>query len=360
MKDNPVVSVCCITYNHEPYISQAIEGFLMQKTNFPIEIIIHDDASTDKTAEIIRKYVKVYPDIIKPLFQTENQYSKGVKPNLTYNFPRAKGKYIALCEGDDYWIDPYKLQKQVDFMEANEDFSLCFTNCKLLDLKGNITKGIYLEKQSEKEFTHLDMPVFAPAQTMLFRNKYINSIPKSFLNAPGGDAYLEVWLSKCGKIKYHNFNSAVYRITNQGVYTGKNDFQKARHLIQTYYAILDIVEKDSIEKFIYLLIGAFLIMKKNVKTDSEILISKSYYNEMCNFLKKEKRLNRINLFSYNRFRLYLILYNRFDNLLIKVIRNRVPGFVKAAFRKYANLSVTNGLLIVDPENWTKISEKIDV
>lgn len=337
MKDNPLVSVCCITYNHEPCISQAIESFLMQKTNFPFEIIIHDDASTDRTPGIIREYGKKYPDLIKPIYQKENQYSKGIKPNYTFNYPRAKGKYIALCEGDDYWIDPYKLQKQVDFMEANEDYSLCFTNCKLLDLNGNIMKENYLEKQSEKTFTHLDMPTGAPTQTMLFRKKYLNSIPKSYLTAPGEDSYLEVWLSICGKVKYHNFNSAVYRITNQGVYTGLNDFQRACHAIQTYYAILDIVEKDAIEKFIYILIGAFLRMKKNVKTDSEYLISKSYYNEMWNFLKKEKRLNRINLFAYNRFKLCLIIYYYYDSLLIKVVRHIVPGFAKAAFRKYANL-----------------------
>ena len=112
-----LVSICCITYNHEKYIRDAIEGFLMQKTDFPFEVLIHDDASTDGTADIIREYETKYPDIIKPIYQTENQYSKGIKISATYNYPRAKGKYIALCEGDDYWIDPYKLQKQVDFLE---------------------------------------------------------------------------------------------------------------------------------------------------------------------------------------------------------------------------------------------------
>ena len=87
----------------------------MQKTDFPFEILIHDDASTDGTADIIREYEAKYPDIIKPIYQTENQYSKGIKVSQVYQFPRAKGKYIALCEGDDYWTDPYKLQKQVDF-----------------------------------------------------------------------------------------------------------------------------------------------------------------------------------------------------------------------------------------------------
>lgn len=94
-----LVSICCITYNHEDYVAEAIEGFLMQKTDFNFEVLIHDDASTDGTAEIIKKYQKRYHDIIKPVLQIENQYSKGVKINSTYNYPRAKGKYIALCEG---------------------------------------------------------------------------------------------------------------------------------------------------------------------------------------------------------------------------------------------------------------------
>ena len=104
-----LVSICCITYNHEDYIADAIEGFLMQKTDFKYEVLIHDDASTDRTAEIIRKYERKFPNLIKPIYQTENQHSKGIKVGK-YNIERALGKYIALCEGDDYWVDPCKLQ----------------------------------------------------------------------------------------------------------------------------------------------------------------------------------------------------------------------------------------------------------
>ena len=96
-----MASICCITYNHENYIADAIESFLMQKTNFNYEIIIYDDASTDKTADIIREYETKYPGLIKPIYQTENQYSKGVK-TINFSLQRAEGKYIAVCEGDDY------------------------------------------------------------------------------------------------------------------------------------------------------------------------------------------------------------------------------------------------------------------
>lgn len=128
----PLVSICCITYNHELYIREAIEGFLMQKTTFAIEILLHDDASTDGTAEVIREYEKKYPNLIFPVYQTENQYSKGVKISFTYQFPRARGKYIALCEGDDYWTDPLKLQKQMDFLEKNPEYVLCGHNSKII------------------------------------------------------------------------------------------------------------------------------------------------------------------------------------------------------------------------------------
>ena len=122
---NPLVSINCMTYNHKAFIRQCLDGFMMQKCSFDFEVLIHDDASTDGTQDIIREYEVKYPDIIKPIYQKENQYSKGIDPSLKYNAPRIKGKYIALCEGDDYWTDPYKLQKQVDFLESHPDYVMC-------------------------------------------------------------------------------------------------------------------------------------------------------------------------------------------------------------------------------------------
>jgi len=121
--DPPLVSVICITYNHEKYIRDAIEGCLIQDTDFPFEVIIHDDASTDGTTAIVRAYAERYPSIIKPIYQTENQYSQGNKP-ITFWLPRVRGQYIALCEGDDYWHDPSKLQKQVDILETCPEVGL--------------------------------------------------------------------------------------------------------------------------------------------------------------------------------------------------------------------------------------------
>lgn len=134
----PLVSIDCITYNHENYIRDAIEGFLMQKATFPVEILIHDDASTDNTANIIREYEKKYPQLFKPIYQIENQYSQKSGIITKIQNDRVRGKYIAKCEGDDYWTDPLKLQKQVDFLENNPDYGIVHTDFNYVDIKNNI------------------------------------------------------------------------------------------------------------------------------------------------------------------------------------------------------------------------------
>ena len=124
----PLVSICTTTYQHRRYIRQTLDSFLSQKTDFPFEILVHDDCSGDGTVEILEEYARRYPDVVCPVFEKENQYSKGVPINETFNFPRARGKYIALCEGDDFWCDDGKLQAQADYMESHPDCTFCFTN----------------------------------------------------------------------------------------------------------------------------------------------------------------------------------------------------------------------------------------
>ena len=124
-RESLMVTIRCLTYNHEPYIRQCLEGFVMQKTNFRFEAIVHDDASTDGTATIIREYAERYPDIIRPIYETENQYSKHDGSIRRIMDAHTHGKYVALCEGDDYWTDPLKLQKQVDFLESHPDYVMC-------------------------------------------------------------------------------------------------------------------------------------------------------------------------------------------------------------------------------------------
>lgn len=213
MGENITVSVCCITYNHAPYIRQCLDGFLMQKTDFKYEVLIHDDASTDGTEEIIREYEAKYPDIIKPLYEKENQWVLGRRGSKTFNYPRAKGKYIALCEGDDYWIDPYKLQKQVDFLEQNKGYGLVRTNFDAFYQKSNRYQKNFLGSRPIKDtfIDYLENAWFAGTCTWLFRSVYIEDI-YSFPKFNIGDYPLILNISAQSKIKCLECTTSVYRI----------------------------------------------------------------------------------------------------------------------------------------------------
>ncbi|MCD8543309.1 MAG: glycosyltransferase [Sulfurospirillum cavolei] len=138
--ENPnhcVVSICMLTFNHEDYIHNALNGILMQETDFAFEILVHDDASKDNTAHIIKEYEIKYPKIIKPIYQTINQHSQGIKISPTYNYPRALGDYVAWCEGDDCWVDEHKLAKQIHLMRENPSCHLSFHAAKQIDHSAN-------------------------------------------------------------------------------------------------------------------------------------------------------------------------------------------------------------------------------
>lgn len=169
--DNPeiMVSVLCITYNHAKFIREALDGFVMQRTNFPFEVIIHDDCSTDGTDEIVREYAAKYPHLLRPLYETENQYSKKLG-SITMRFclPLARGKYIAFCEGDDYWTDPLKLQKQVDFLESHPDYSMVHTNFQGVDAENHHINNDYFDHWRKKSLDES-----RPAILRLLENNYI-------------------------------------------------------------------------------------------------------------------------------------------------------------------------------------------
>jgi len=214
-----MVSICCITYNHEKFIKQTLDSFLMQQTTFPFEIVIHDDASTDNTANIIREYTEKYPAIFNPLLQTENQRSKyksGMNPR--FNFPRCKGKYIALCEGDDYWVDPLKLKKQVDFLEDNPDFNICFHNTS--KWKDGQLSGIKSYPPTRKQnITFIDLLKGDYVETCsgVFR---FNRENHTTLKEVMGDSVLFLsCLENDKKGHYINENMAVYRIHEGGIWS---------------------------------------------------------------------------------------------------------------------------------------------
>ena len=169
-----LVAIRCTVYNHEPYLRQCLDGFVMQKTNFPFVAIVHDDASTDNSAAIIREYAEKYPDIIKPIYETENQWHKqdGSLRRIMYEALNATGcKYIAMCEGDDYWTDPLKLQKQVDYMESHPECSLCFHRVQIYDENTKTFDHDFLE----------DIP-YSTSGLRLAQGNYIHSVSVMYRN----------------------------------------------------------------------------------------------------------------------------------------------------------------------------------
>lgn len=173
----PLVAIKCVTYNHEKYLQDALEGFVQQKTTFPFVAIVHDDASTDRTASILKEYAEKYPDIIFPIYETENQHSKfdGSLLRITTGALNAtRAKYIAICEGDDYWTDPLKLQKQVDFLESHPEYSMVFANVKYLYENGSTDIPLNLET---REYAPIELyeAYISPTPTILFRSSIFHS-----------------------------------------------------------------------------------------------------------------------------------------------------------------------------------------
>jgi glycosyltransferase involved in cell wall biosynthesis len=198
----PVVSVCCLTFNHEPFIRRCLDGFLMQETTFPVEVLIHDDASTDGTAAIVREYEARYPGILRPIYQSENQRSRGVRPNIRFNYPRARGRYIALCEGDDYWTDPLQLQTQIEFLEAHPEYVVCYHRVTEVDEQGN-DLGDRTDPKFRRDYSarELMMGAWAHPATRCFRN-VLKEYPPEIDRVLNVDVFLSVLLGEHGKGKY--------------------------------------------------------------------------------------------------------------------------------------------------------------
>lgn len=237
--DEIMVSICCLTYNHEKFIRQALDGFLMQQTYFPFEIVIHDDASTDNTANIIREYETKHPNLFNVLYQSTNQksiYKSGMNPR--FNYPRTKGKYIALCEGDDYWTDPYKLQKQVDFLEANPEYVGCYNGCKHVNEFDEVIKATRYETYNSPTAEQMLIAQGAMiTHTVMFRN-LIKGYPPIFEGVPSGDTILYHLLGFHGAGKFlPDIQYSAYRVHSGGIWSSIDDLQRLKNNLSTLSAI---------------------------------------------------------------------------------------------------------------------------
>ena len=220
--EQPKVTVWCLAYNQKDFIRDALEGFVMQKTTFPFEVIVHDDASTDGTTAIVQEYARQYPDIIKPVIETENQWQKGGLRHIIsiMNEKHRRGKYIAFCEGDDYWTDSKKLQQQVDFLDTHLDYSMCFHSAKK-KYETNAKAWIDCENIKDKDYDPTDIFInwTVPTASILCRKEamdfYANlKHPEKIQNY---DIFIILSCAMVGKLRGMHEQMSVYRIQGEGL-----------------------------------------------------------------------------------------------------------------------------------------------
>ncbi len=246
----PVVSIWCITYNHADFIRDAIEGFLMQETTFPVEIFVHDDASTDGTADIVREYAERYPQLFWTVLQKENQWSKSTGHILS-TLKQQRGEFVAFCEGDDFWTDENKLELQVRFLEENPNYSICFHRVRVLSNTGNLVDDP-LEARFEKiqtsyatRFDLIKHGNFINTASAMYRNDELN-YPPEVSRSPVGDYLLHICRSEQGHIHRLNESMAVYR-SGVGIYSTL-DYSAMRWQMIKYNVCLLSILSDEMER----------------------------------------------------------------------------------------------------------------
>jgi len=240
----PLVSICCITYNHEKFIAQCIEGFLIQETTFPLEILIHDDASTDGTADIIQDYQKRHPKLIRAILQRENQFSQGRRPGAIVR-SLAKGDFIALCEGDDYWTCPGKIQKQHQWLQDYPKAMMAAHDVVTVDEKGRL---IGTEKTKPTDLTEAKIKFISGEEiigghylatlSLFFRNINNYEARRRDRNIVHGDRYLFAMLSTFGGVIMSSQKMGAYRIHPGGVCSGSDNLTRMRNMVVSRLAIV--------------------------------------------------------------------------------------------------------------------------
>ncbi|NVN94420.1 MAG: glycosyltransferase [Bacteroidetes bacterium] len=304
----PLVSVLCQAYNHGEFIEQCLKGIMMQETSFSFEVLVHDDASTDNTADIIKKFELQYPEIIKPIYQTENQFSQKKKVFSRIQLPRAKGKYIAICEGDDYWTDPLKLQKQVDFLEANPDYVICYHDVKAINEEGSVIMESKIGNENQRDFSSEELsynrPFIMPL-SVVFRNLSI-IWPEETKYVLNFDTFLFSILGQYGNGKYINdIQPANYRHHSGGIWSAITNQQKTIAHITTFYWIYQYYFRigDTNRAQSYLKIMLDLVLKidnslklpviqaeskiPDVSQNSIMSLIKIIIKKICNKIKKD-------------------------------------------------------------------------
>jgi len=284
--DPPLVSIFCMVYNHEKYLQQCLDGFLKQKTNFSFEIVVGEDCSSDGSRKILIDYQKKFPGKFKLLLHKNNI---GAANNQKAVLNNCSGKYVAMCEGDDYWTVPYKLQKQVDFLETHPDYEVCFTNINIIDSSGKKTSEKLITNAKKTTFLPEDMPIWSPTLTRVFKNRNFQELND---NVPGMDTFMLVYQSNFGKIKFLDEITGTYRTHGGGIYSSIGTSKKKIHRINTLMACIPIVSKEVLPKFIALILKLLLELKKLDKSlyskQKKIFLSYNTHFKHLNFQKRSK------------------------------------------------------------------------
>lgn len=277
-----MVSVLCLAYNHEAYLEQCLNGFVMQQSAFPFEVIIHDDASTDRSADIIMDYCNRYPGLFVPILQHENQFSKHIPITTNFMLPRARGKYIAFCEADDYWIDPLKLQKQIEFMESHQDYSMCVHGCRLYDEQQQsfVDNQYYMNMPDTIGILDLFGRPFNIASSSLFFKRNAQAEHKrqmmgDMVNINGDTISLFLYAEQ-GKIKFIPEEMSVYRL-GSGLWSTGDWYSRDLNSLITLSRLYGIIEDEEARQMIN---GVLLSIKRglhNIMDDYyRVLRSKPY------------------------------------------------------------------------------------
>lgn len=272
-----MVSICCVTYNHGKYIAEALEGFLMQKTNFNFEILVGEDCSTDNTRNIVQDYCLKYPGRIR---MVTDEVNVGSIKNQVRIFDQAKGKYIAMCDGDDYWVDPLKLQKQFDFMESHEDSVICCHYSRVIDEDGEL---VYVHPQPVRlEFAYEDVLMGKKEETricslMLQNKEAINQISSQewYHKTFGADTFLKLYAlaRQNGKIYVLPEVMSVYRLHRNGVWSMIDSKLRKRRMISDFNIMINNFEYSSVyrKKLLNIYIKEFLLFDlRNLNIDKAI------------------------------------------------------------------------------------------
>ena len=294
---NEGVSVFCLTYNHAKYIRNALDGFVIQNVDFPYEVWVHDDASNDGTAEIVKEYSEKYPDIIKAILQKENQYSKGIEIVKEYIRPHMKYKYISICEGDDYWTDPNKIKKQYEYMQNNDDVSLCVHNTRREssngDFIGNTNESLCDRSYSVEEIIAAGGGGLFHTSSYMIKKEIESGCPDELLIPKIGDYPLAIYAAIKGRVFYFKDIMSVYRVDLDNSWTKKtlNEDVLLIQYLNNMISYFEALDKYTNSKY------RRVCEKERIKYEQELILKENSLAQIFMDKRVRERIKRMPIFE---------------------------------------------------------------